>query len=134
MSAYATLDEFKAYSPQLFFSDPDMESALEQASRDIDRVVGAIQRSATAPAGLKYDITTLDADSATGLSNATCAQAEFRLLQGPEFFIMPGTETKGPDFTIKSGGGLGVLRWLAPKALDELRSYGLIRTTARARP
>lgn len=133
---YATLDEFKAYAPSLAYDDLTLTRALQDASRDIDRFITLLPRSTTATPPLKFDVAKLDADSVEGLNRATLAQAEYRIVQGPDFFVQTsGTEIKGPDFTITNGGaGRGAASYLAPTALQELIAYRLVLTQARARP
>lgn len=133
--SYATRDDLADYAPQVTGTDAALDLLLKQASLDIDRFLGAIPKSATATPPFKFDLTKLDAATAEGLTFATCAQAEYRDHMGPEFFITSTEQViQGPDFTIKNGGGGGAGNYLGPKAVDELLSYGLLRTTARARP
>lgn len=133
--SYASYEEFQAYSPALGSSESEanIEAALLQASRDIDRFVGLLPRSATAEPPAKFDLTELSDDLAEGITNATLAQAEYRLVVGPEHFIhSAGTVVQGPDFTITHGSGAS--NRLGPKAIYELQAYGLILFGARARP
>lgn len=136
--SYATRTELADYAPAVVGTDAFLDRLLLDASRDLDRWWGMIPHSATATDGLKYDLTTLDADTAEGIKKATLAQAEFRNHVGPDYFLdLPGTTVQGPDFTITTGGpgaASGWSKYLGSKTLAELASYGLLRATARARP
>jgi hypothetical protein len=65
------------------------------------------------------------------VKNAVCAQAEFMLQMGENYFIEPQyVSVAGPDFTT-----VGRRPVISPKALRELAVGGLVRNTmARARP
>lgn len=131
MPRYAEKADLVAYAPYLVLpSDEIVNQTLDVASADIDRFLGAVTRSATG-GGLKYDLTLLDTETAQGLINATAAQAEYRLMQGNEFFIQGSSTVEGPDFTITSSGSS---TRLAPKAIAELQSFRILPTHARARP
>lgn len=134
--SYATRDDLAAYAPQVIGTDDVLDEILLQASTDIDRFLGVLPRSRTATPPFKFDLSALDAFTAEGLTRATCAQAEFRHHMGPDYFLdLPGTVTQGPDFTITTGGGSGGgSGMLGSKTVDELLSYGLLRTSARSRP
>lgn len=133
---YATRAELAEYAPQVVGTDPELDELLKQASLDLDRFIGVVPRSATAVLPFKWDLAALDATSAEGIKRATMAQAEFRDAMGPDHFVgLAGTTIQGPDFTITSGGGFGGgSHNLGPKTIQELISFGLIPTTARARP
>ena len=133
--AYATDEELTAYNPSLGGTEAEREAALNEGARDIDRYLHHLPFSSTAPVPLKLDVTYLSDALVEGLRRANLAQAEWRLVQGPNFFIQPsGTVTQGPDFTITTGEGGGGAGDLSPKAKAELRAYGLMMITARARP
>lgn len=73
-------------------------------------------------------LTDLDENQVAGLSNAVCAQVEYRNAMGERFFIRPQySSVRGPDFTTQ-----GRLPMISPKARRELSQNGLIMTAGRA--
>jgi hypothetical protein len=132
--AYATIDDLTAYSEGIDVSDAALVGReLERASRDVDNYVGGAWP--LLDSGWRFDpadpLTPLTDGQIDALVRATCAQAEFRLYKGPEYFKddMPGI-VQGPDFTIDEG----TRRWFSGKAARELRVFGLTVTGARAVP
>jgi hypothetical protein len=124
MSTYATLADLKAYTDLAEgVSDADLQKALDRAERDVDQALA--EPPARQSSGLKYDPAKLTPAWAEGpLNRATCAQAEYRLTMGEEFFIRPQHDTvRGPDFATS-----GQLPYLAPKAARELSGTGLLAT------
>ena len=130
MSTYATLDDLKAFAPQL---DPDasdelLQAALDNAEQDIDSAVGYVMNP-DLTASQKFNLTYLDDNQKLRLNRATCAQAEYRLYRGENFFI-EGTqkEVTGRDSRLS-----GPLPRIGPKASTELTRGGLYRLTSRNR-
>lgn len=73
-------------------------------------------------------LTDIDRNQQIALSNACCAQAEYRNAMGPRFFVRPQYRSvKGPDFQVT-----GKRPWISPKARRELSQNGLIQVSGRA--
>ena len=128
--AYATLADLRAYSADAnaIVDDDVLTRELEQAERDIDTVLGS-RGARDAETGLKVDPAaelaagTLAQWQVDALNRATCAQAEYRLVMGPDFFIRAQhNRVRGPDFTTE-----GQLPYIGPKAMLELDGAGLQR-------
>lgn len=124
---YATVEDFEAYVEGWVTKDEEaLERALHKASIDIDRYVGPTW--AKQANGLRFGVLAENpqrlTDSQLGdLVRATCAQAEYRIEKGEDFFIHGQHEvTSGPDFSTK-----GRLPRFSPKAKEELRFSGLNR-------
>lgn len=127
-NAYATVAEFEGYVEDWVTGDEEaLKKALHKASTDVDRWVGPSWKVQTN--GLRLG--DVDGDNEQGLSQgqvealkrATCAQAEYRIEMGPDFFIRAQhDQTSGPDFSTK-----GKLPFFGPKAQIELRYSGLNR-------
>lgn len=98
---YTSNAAFEAYVPGwVTDSSAALTKLLIRAQRDIDAILGPIPRSQTT--GLKLDPSTLRDWEAEALSNAVCAQAEFRLAVG-EDTLAAGRATsqeQGPDFKV----------------------------------
>lgn len=129
MATYATAQEARAYTGQgeEALSDPDAERLIEQAERDVDYACGGFFNPDT---GLMFDLvavapstTALTVGQKRALSRATCAQVEYRLAMGEEFFVRPQYElVSGPDFEHR-----GQLDYIGPKVYRELAGSGLRR-------
>lgn len=134
MPSYATQQEFEAYVEGWTTSDPAaLARLLERASRDVDSVLTAFSVESN---GLRFgEIRTTNPKGlatwqADALSRATCAQAEYRNLQGEEFFVAYQHESvSGPEFSTK-----GRAPYIAPKVARELVATGLVLRGARAKP
>lgn len=128
MPTYATRSDFEAYVEGWVTDDPAaLDRLLERAERDID---GILATRGDRTAGLKIDAAaelaagSLEEWQTDALSRATCAQAEYRLAMGEEFFTQAQhSRVRGPDFTTE-----GRLPTIAPKALRELADTGLLRS------
>lgn len=123
MSTYATIDAFRAYSPAAPTSDEEAQRVLDQAERDLDVELFAPVDALRQATGLKYDPAALEPAWIEGaIERATCAQAEYRLAMGDDFFIRAQhDQVRGPDFTTS-----GRIPYLAPKAERELSGTGLL--------
>lgn len=126
--AYASLADFRAIRPNNPATDESVEGVLVAASEDVDNALSHVMKVRP---GRKFDLTKVGDLWAEGIRRATVAQAEYRIHRGPGYFLSPGDTIQGPDFTIKPGDGGGVL---ASAMWVELRTYGLVPRTARARP
>ena len=122
---YATVDDLRAYSadlPRDLFNpgDDQVERALERAERDVDRAAGPWPVFSN---GRKFDPPSLTAPQRAALTRATCAAAEFRLIQTEELLV-------GSDDGISGVPG-GVtfanrpLPRIGPKLIEELAGSGL---------
>jgi hypothetical protein len=127
-AAYATVADFEAYAEGWVTTDEEaLEQALHKASIDVDRYVGPTW--VVEANGLRFGDVVADnpkqltSAQLEALNRATCAQAEYRIEKGPDFFIHGQHETtSGPDFSTK-----GRLPRFGPKAKEELRFSGLNR-------
>jgi hypothetical protein len=123
---YATITDVRAYTSQAVgVSDEDLQAILDHAERDIDgALIEPVPWGRIDATGLKYDPTSLETWRAAALNRATCAQTEYRLAMGEEFFIRAQHPTeRGPDFAVS-----GLLPYIGPKALRELAGSLLVAT------
>lgn len=115
------------YTEGLVVDDPDAFARLcLRASRDVDLLLPA----ATGPlvGGLKVDPADpdLDADWLEALKRAACAQVEYRIEMGEEFFARNQyAVTQGPEFTLT-----GTLPYIGPKVRNELVAGGWVGAQA----
>lgn len=121
---YATITDCRDYidTADDGVADADLEKVLDAAEHDVDNALitpVADNRSAT---GLRYDPSALLPWQTVALTRAVCAQVEYRLVMGPDFFIQAQHDrVQGPDFRT-----FGRLPYLGPKAVRELEGSGLI--------
>lgn len=125
--AYVTPEEFAEYVEGWETDDEAaLQRTLNRASYDVDRFVGfawTVQANGFRFGDLTENPQGLDVGELTALRRATCAQAEYRIEKGEEFFVHDQHEsTSGPDFSTK-----GKLTRFGPKAREELRYSGLRR-------
>lgn len=111
--------------------DADGEALLVAAERDVDLHVGAYSKEDN---GLKFGRPNgvnekgLMLAQRIALRRATCAQAEYRYLKGPEWFAEDQyASVSGPDFSTR-----GIKRRFGPKAREELAESGLMRRGGKA--
>jgi hypothetical protein len=119
---YATLADCRDYiATDTAFTDAQILAELDRAEHDVDDALVTPAVEHRGETGLKYDPAALAAWQAAALTRATCAQVEYRLFMGPEFFIKAQHEmVRGPDFATS-----GRLPYLGPKAQRELDASGL---------
>ncbi|MGI8513503.1 MAG: hypothetical protein ACR2NH_12845 [Solirubrobacteraceae bacterium] len=120
MSAYATRAALAAYIPGGYgaLTNDAADELLAVASRDVDTLLASV--AARVAGGLKLDPATLAADQVVALSRATCAQAQYRLAMGAEFFVRDQHSfVSGPDFAMR-----GELARIGPKVAAELLDNG----------
>lgn len=123
---YADAADFEAYVPGWTTNvQVDLEAILEQAERDIDSIIPGYIPQAN---GLKFgdphgaNELALRSYQVDALTRAVCAQAEYRIAMGPDFFVMPQYDSvTGPDFAT-----VGRAPMIAPKVWRELRGFGLV--------
>lgn len=97
---------------------------IARCEADVDLALGP-RVAPAAPSGRAYDPADLAPLQADALRDATCAQVEYRVEMGEEFFRRPRYEAvTGPDFQTT-----GRAPWLAPKAARILAGSGLVRLT-----
>lgn len=117
MATYATIAQLADYIGRA--APADAERILGFAERDVDRLIRL--RGRRTAAGLKINPAALTSHQAGALSRATCAQAEYRIAKGPEFFIhAQHSRVSGPDFTTE-----GRLPYIGPKVYQELSGTGM---------
>jgi hypothetical protein len=128
MATYAQLADLTAYLEDSDVSAPTDIFAgarlIERAEFEVDTLlVGFGQPSDET--GLKYNpATDLQPWQAAALARAVCAQAEYRLIMGDEFFAQGQYDSwQGPDFAAK-----GKLPYFGPKVAYELNGTGIART------
>lgn len=124
---YATADDLRDYTGKSAQDLPD-EAALaviRKSEADLDSLA-VVGRPVDEDTGRRFDPDTLSVNEARALRDAVCAQAEYRLLMGDEFFIRPQhAEVSGPEFSTK-----GKLGRIGAQTITELRAApGLIRMT-----
>lgn len=124
MPTYATRADCSAYIEGLVINDTvAFDRLIDRAERDIDSAVGAYAIDETT--GRKFVPTTMTARNKDDLRDATCAQVEYRLEMGEEFFIRPQYKSvKGPEFETE-----GQLSKIGPKTWMELTSSDLLQLT-----
>lgn len=117
MATYATVAELAEYIGRA--APANAERILGFAERDIDRLIRL--RGQRTVAGLKVNPVDLTGYQAAALSRATCAQAEYRIAKGEDFFIhAQHSRVSGPDFTTE-----GRLPYIGPKVYQELAGTGM---------
>jgi hypothetical protein len=132
---YATIDDLRTYMGVSEGELPDDEatSLLLKSEADIDRLAGrswpvdvTTGRRFAAPLGT--NVLGLGAYQIERLTEAVCAQAEYRYTVGETFFIEDQPKSvQGPDFTEE-----GQRSMYGPKARAALGDSGLLRLTGRA--
>lgn len=124
MPTYATRADCLDYIEGLTIDDNDVfDRLIERAERDVDNAVGAVPLDPDT--GLKFVPARLTSGDARTLMRATCAQVEYRLTMGEDFFIRPQYgKTKGPEFETE-----GALPIVGPKTWRELEGSGLLKLT-----
>lgn len=131
MATYATQADFEAYVEGWVTEDAAaLERLLKRAEKDIDREINTVVPEGTVP-----DPTTdliilpieLDAWRKKSLSRAVCAQAEYRLAKGEDFFVEK--QMRVGEFATTSAKEPR----LAPKAKEELLQGQFLALTGRMR-
>lgn len=137
MPAYATRAELDGYAGARpgGVDDATADRELDNASRDVDRLIGGswrVRQASGTYAGLIYDPTTVPEPFLTMLKRATMAQAEFRILN-PDAIAgtAAGGSVKGPDFEVTlPSNETGQAPRIGAKTADELAPFPR-RLTAR---
>jgi hypothetical protein len=126
MSTYTTPADVNLYiEGGTGLDEATLNRYIERAERDVDRSL--TQYAVTG--GLKLVPDDMSVDAAAALNRATCAQVEYRLQLGEEFFIEHQYQsTSSPDFSTE-----GKVPRIGPKVFEELTSGGLNPGTAVGR-
>jgi hypothetical protein len=133
MATYAQIDDLKSYTELqavLVLSDADMESLLERAELDLDQNLFPPVMALTV-ANRKIDLTDLNELELFALNRATCAQAEYRVVQGPAFFVQAQYKQVGGPGGFSTTGRLPIV---GPKVKRELGGTGLMPIGAQSSP
>lgn len=118
MATYATVTDLEDYLDR--DTTDDDARVLDQAERDVDQIL-RLKGARVDATGLKVDPASLGAHEAAALARGVCAQAEYRLAKGDEFFIhAQHSRVTGPDFATT-----GKLPYIGPKVWRELSATGL---------
>lgn len=137
MPTYATIADLEAYIVGFVAGDPDEDDRLiEKAERDVDQMLGMIPIADDSTTGLKLDPTTLLAWERAALSDAVCAQVEWRILKGDSRGEAVARRVKGPEFEKEMAVADGTTtRRVGPQVGVELdRIHHLRVLSARAAP
>lgn len=148
----ATNEDLEAYMRGLVVDDPvAMNQLIVQCEYEIDAILGLwIRNPAT---GRKINVSNVipvapispfpgelfapfqrgvTVYQRSALRRAVCAQVEYHLKMGEDFFIKPRYQSvSGPQFSYTRGAG-ETPDLISPKARQHLDGTGLIRQTARA--
>jgi hypothetical protein len=136
MPTYTTPDDVNLYiEGGTGLDEASLNRYIDRAERDVDGVLVQFAQLPTAALKLS-DPAVLDGGNADGpraaaLGRAVCAQVEYRLHLGEEFFIEHQYEsTSSPDYSTQ-----GRVPRVGPKVFEELRSGQLLpgRTVGRVR-
>ncbi|MGI8511399.1 MAG: hypothetical protein ACR2NH_02095 [Solirubrobacteraceae bacterium] len=116
---YATVADLQSYIEGGTTLDAAaLERVLERAERDVDNLLGDYDRDPDTDRKLAPD--TLPAHQQRALRRATCAQAEYRIAMGEQFFIEDQFQfVAGPDFQRR-----GRLGYVGQRVLGELADSG----------
>lgn len=123
---YATVEDVRAYTALAAQvpDDADLQFILDRAERDVDSELVEPVPWGRQASGLKYDPTGLETWRAVALNRATCAQTEYRLAMGEDYFIRAQhTSERGPDFAVD-----GKLPYIGPTVYRELSGAALVAT------
>ena len=117
MPTYATRADCLDYTEGLTVDDDDaFDRLIERAERQVDALLLGVWGPRVN--GLRVDPAAANPEHVEAVRRATCAQVEYRLEMGEEFFVRAQyAETAGPEFRTK-----GALPRVGPKVLEELRS------------
>lgn len=125
MPTYADKDACEAYTEGLIVTDADQfDRVIERAERNVDTLLTVPGRPDVAgPKLADADLAAMGARDRERLERATCAQTEYRVEMGEEFFARhQHARTSGPDFSVD-----GQLPWIGPKVLGELEGFAFAR-------
>lgn len=115
---YATIADFEAYVPGwVTTNEPALQATLDVAERDVNSYLKWRTFSPlTTP-----DFLALNEIYRSGLRDAVCAQAHYRMTMGEEFFVEKPTPTSGPDYSTTKAPP-----WFGPQARQELIDTGVV--------
>lgn len=145
MAAYADDDDLEAYAPDLDLTGVDVAKLLDDATFDVDQVMGARARLTTGDyAGRLLDPSVLRDWERVALVRATCAQAEhLQLVKNADTARIAALEAgdrvaleRGPEIELRYDvsqlpGAAGAYRFYgdvyAPKMARELQAISHLR-------
>jgi hypothetical protein len=124
MPEYSSPDDYADFDPTFTVPDDttELEAVLTVAERDIEYAIGVYGRSST---GSKIDVDGLDEWRSTCLIRAVCAQAQYHMFKGEEFFAS-GRPTAQSS---REGSIASQEPYIGPKASTELSRGGFYRLT-----
>lgn len=136
MSAFASVEQFRAFTIDDDGLDPlddaAVERALDRAGRDVERWLGWPAPVTDSP---RIDLLTLTAYQAAALARAVCAQSQYRLRLSEEDFAVPEDGIRSID---TGQGGITFAAnpppRFAPVAAEELAGAGLLRRSGTVPP
>lgn len=122
MATYCSVAEYEGYSVGWTTTDAAaLELILQEAERDVDRVLGSVGWDRPAAQVLKVAPAALSARDRAALMRATAAQAEYRIEKGEAFFRQAQYDSvSGPKFSTT-----GTLPRTGPKVREELEAFSL---------
>lgn len=124
--AYATPDDMPLFDPTFVVPDDttELEGLLEVASRDIELAIGLYGRDATT--GDKLNVANLVEWRQKSIARACCAQAQYHMFKGEEFFASVRPMEQGT----REGSMKGQEPFIGPKCSSELARGGFYRLTS----
>lgn len=127
MATYASSTDLTAYLQDSDVTAPDptpAERLLMRCELEVDTLLAGYGQPNDST-GLKYNpATDLQTWQAAKLNRAVCAQAEYHLVMGDDFFIQGQYDSwQGPDFAAK-----GKMPYFGPKVALELAGTGIARS------
>jgi hypothetical protein len=122
--AYATPEDYAAFDPSSQMEDTELEPLLATAQKDIDWALGLYGRDVDT--GDKINVEMLTAWRAAALAWAVCAQAQYHLFKGEEFFasLRPLRQSS------REGSIEGQEPFISPRASAELTRANFYRLTS----
>jgi len=126
---YATIDDFKEYvfdwNEEGVYGDDRLAVLLREAEKDIDDAVGGVPLNSDTGQKFILDDGSLWNWQIACLRDAVCAQMEYRIEMGPDFFRSnKAKQVSGPDRNVQVDN-----TYLGPKARRELTRGKLFRLT-----
>jgi hypothetical protein len=123
MATYAQLADVSDYG--VVIDDPvEAENLLEVCERELDMIL--IRNTWSSDWALRIDPALLLPFQATMLNRAACAQFEYHIAMGEDFFLRPQpAQVRQPE----GGGYVGSLSAIGPKVYRELGQSDLVSLT-----
>jgi hypothetical protein len=128
MATYATADDYNdIFDPSAGIDEEVLEPFLLKAERDIDSACG---RRGSYITDRRFDPTVFTEQRAEILAMATCAQAQYRMMRGDEFFA----STRPVRQSSREGSQDGQEAYIGPTCSQFLAQggfYSLVRGSGR---